>query len=78
MSDKSEGMHLRIDSLLDLNFEEEGDPEEAVRTAPKKTSSKEYGRWNIYESQRYLEVVRSNEERRNIIKQLKRVLPNRG
>jgi hypothetical protein len=68
MSDKSEGMHLRIDSLLNLIFEEEADPEEVVRTAPKKTSSKEYGRWNIYESQKYLEVLRSNEERKNIIK----------
>jgi NADH dehydrogenase/NADH:ubiquinone oxidoreductase subunit G len=41
-------------------------------------SFKDTGRWTIYESEKYMEVLRKNENSKNLIKELRSVLPGRA
>ena len=78
MESKSEELlGLKLDSLLNLGNSFDSPPEPSNMSFSQK-SLKGSGRWSIYESQKYMEVLKQNAELKALIKELSTVLPRRA
>lgn len=76
-SKPEELLGLKLDSLLDLGNSFDNPPESSIMEVSQK-SLKDSGRWSIYESEKYMEVLKKNTDIKTLIKELRTVLPGRA
>jgi hypothetical protein len=67
MEIREEGFALKIEDMLEMGPLEEGSGMASLEEM-QRSEKKELGRWNIHESERYLDVLANSKTGRNIIR----------